>query len=310
MHVLREDDPAPSSTSMAAVHAGADDGAAALAHIADARRAHQQQRDSRGLRRPLLMPLLPHDLLPLCLQLSAEYDPRDYGAVGDGVTDDTPAFLHALAALNVTGGVLRIPSGTFRITGPLVAQSPCAVSLLGLGLSSTLLWDFNGNLITIPATSSTHFTVRDLAFLSTDAVTDDTATALTVHDAQQSLIDHIVVRPAQRDCSAGTASGINLLGVADSVSIRDSQMWCLRGTGVKIGYGSEVRIHGGRIIGRALRNDSSIGIHCTGNNGGVHVTSTDVISLGTGMQLDDSVAGTSVRHRRSGVLHGSTRSAV
>jgi hypothetical protein len=37
-----------------------------------------------------------------------------------------------------------------------------------------------------------------------------------------------------------------------------------------------------------IRRDGSIGIHVTGNNGGVHVDSTDVIALGTGMMLDSS----------------------
>ncbi len=58
--------------------------------------------------------------------------------------------------------------------------------------------------------------------------------------------------------------------------------------GIEIGHGSEVRIEGGRIIGVASRHDGSIGIHCTGNNGGVHIDGTDVIALETGLLLDDT----------------------
>lgn len=36
---------------------------------------------------------------------------RDFGATGDGRTDDTKAFLDAAAAVNPGGGVLYIPAG-------------------------------------------------------------------------------------------------------------------------------------------------------------------------------------------------------
>ena len=52
----------------------------------------------------------------------------------------------------------------------------------------------------------------------------------------------------------------------------------------------EVRGEGGRYIGNKNNGGGkdSIGIHVTGNNGGVHVVSSDIISWGVGMQLDQS----------------------
>jgi hypothetical protein len=44
---------------------------------------------------------------------------------------------------------------------------------------------------------------------------------------------------------------------------------------------------GGRIIG-ACKYCNSTGIHVTGNNGGVHILMTDVISLHEGIVLDSS----------------------
>jgi len=40
-----------------------------------------------------------------------------FGAVGDGITDDTDALQHALEAGD---GVLRLNKGTYRITKPLM----------------------------------------------------------------------------------------------------------------------------------------------------------------------------------------------
>lgn len=39
----------------------------------------------------------------------------DYGAVGDGTTDDTAAFMAAMAAVGTTGGVVRVPAGRYLI---------------------------------------------------------------------------------------------------------------------------------------------------------------------------------------------------
>lgn len=47
-----------------------------------------------------------------------------YGAVGDGVTDDTAAFLVALAALPARGGKIEIPAGDYRITAPISYARP------------------------------------------------------------------------------------------------------------------------------------------------------------------------------------------
>jgi hypothetical protein len=74
---------------------------------------------------------------------------------------------------------------------------------------------------------------------------------------------------------------------------------------------SEVRIEGGRVIGGRTQGKATtvaeaiagpIGIHVTGNNGGVHVVSTDVIGLGIGMLLDDSSGQGS--NRETFVSHG------
>lgn len=41
-----------------------------------------------------------------------EFNVKDYGALGDGVSNDTQAFIAASAALSAHGGgVLRIPQG-------------------------------------------------------------------------------------------------------------------------------------------------------------------------------------------------------
>jgi len=46
---------------------------------------------------------------------SAVIDVRNYGAVGDGVHDDTTAFRTAISALPSTGGTIHVPAGVYLI---------------------------------------------------------------------------------------------------------------------------------------------------------------------------------------------------
>src|SRR2546427_155601 len=47
------------------------------------------------------------------------FNPRAYGAKGDGAADDTPAINAALAAVPAAGGGLELSPGGYRLTAPL-----------------------------------------------------------------------------------------------------------------------------------------------------------------------------------------------
>jgi hypothetical protein len=103
----------------------------------------------------------------------------------------------------------------------------------------------------------------------------------------QSYIGHLIFRSNDSNTSP-LSSGICFSGVADTNTVRDVIMWEIHGTGIEIGHGSEIRILGGRIVGIGNRFDQSIGIHCTGNNGGVHVENIDTIALAIGILIENS----------------------
>jgi hypothetical protein len=56
---------------------------------------------------------------------------RDFGAKGDGVTDDTAAIQRALDSIQGGSGVVHLPAGSYRITGTLMVRDGC--TLLGEG---------------------------------------------------------------------------------------------------------------------------------------------------------------------------------
>ena len=64
-------------------------------------------------------------------------DVKDFGAVGDGLADDTTAFIKAIAS--VEGGAVLIPAGRYKITGLLNITKPGLV-LRGAGEDKTVLF--------------------------------------------------------------------------------------------------------------------------------------------------------------------------
>jgi Pectate lyase superfamily protein len=67
-----------------------------------------------------------------------------FGAVGDGVADDTAAFQNALNSLQYKSPntVLWIPSGTYRITATLYVQAQMGLAIIGEDpTNTTIVWD-------------------------------------------------------------------------------------------------------------------------------------------------------------------------
>ncbi|WP_276583534.1 glycosyl hydrolase family 28-related protein [Pseudomonas sp. RIT-PI-S] len=75
--------------------------------------------------------------------MSTTYNARDYGAVGDGVTDDTQAIQAAIDAAAQTGGTVYLPEGTYIVSGndeidyDICLALPSGVSLSGAGAGAT-----------------------------------------------------------------------------------------------------------------------------------------------------------------------------
>lgn len=67
----------------------------------------------------------------------AEFNVLDYGAVGDGIADDTAAIQLAIDAASAQGGSVYIPTGQYKITATLKVTSDNVV-IFGEGASSQL----------------------------------------------------------------------------------------------------------------------------------------------------------------------------
>jgi hypothetical protein len=74
-------------------------------------------------------------------------DVRAYGAVGDGVTDDGPAWNAARASLPSSGGLLLVPPGSYNLATPFTFGGQTGITVLispGVTLSGSPLPDASG----------------------------------------------------------------------------------------------------------------------------------------------------------------------
>lgn len=233
------------------------------------------------------------------------FDVRDFGAVGDGKTDDSSAVQAAVsAAVAAGGGTVYVPTGAYLMTQTVYINASLPLQLRGEGWSSNFLWSSNNDLfVWAPPDGSqpAHLVIQDFAVscvgtpkVNNAASGNGSATAVrfstgVVRSVFSTLLFYGAGPvPYTNQPTVLCGNNLDLGPLTDTVTIRDALQWFVGGTGVGIGRGSEVRVMGGRIIGPANRSDGSIGVHVRGNNGGVHVAETDIIGLGTGVLIENA----------------------
>ena len=82
-------------------------------------------------------------LLACAAAQAATFNVKDYGAVGNGTTDDTKAIQSAVdAAIKAgAGNTVLIPAGTYLVgKGPLDIEHSQGLTLTGAGVDQTMLW--------------------------------------------------------------------------------------------------------------------------------------------------------------------------
>ena len=196
---------------------------------------------------------------------------EDFGAVCDGVTDDTAAVREALRVSSETGQPLQLPAGdTLAVSGRL--DIPTGVTLDGRG--STLVWKEptgSGSWL-VSLNSTTNTTVRDVTFKFT-AATPASQRGLTAVSAVNLQLDN--VRVESTTAGAGSDS-INALGFffdqcvglrvaglevagfdnairfkrCDDWTLQDFEVWRYR-LGVWISDCKRARVRDGHIYGKS-----------------------------------------------------------
>src|SRR5947208_14541849 len=96
---------------------------------------------------------------------------KEFGAVGDGVTDSTAAIQAAIAAI-ADGGTLYFPTGTYRVSSTIDLSSKQAVTVLGdsvrsgaANIGSVIAGNIIGTLVKyVPFGSGNSIFIRGITF--------------------------------------------------------------------------------------------------------------------------------------------------
>ena len=163
-------------------------------------------------------------LLGLCLFLLCVNNPaiaatptlnvRDFGATGDGTTDDTPAFQKALDALATAGGgTLFVPAGKYAIASTVSKDfSGTASSItitgveshtmpapptaggdqlcLGLDLTTEIYPRTGFDQVAISLSGLRNLVVKEIAFVGTAGARTDAAVTLLMTDVDKAQLKH------------------------------------------------------------------------------------------------------------------------
>lgn len=218
---------------------------------------------------------------------------KDFGAVGDGVTDDTAALTAWLAALT-TGSVGRLPAGTYLFTGALAKASGDKFAIIGDGAyQSVLLYagaSTAADLLTIGDGSGGRGGITLSNFKIDSTTTMTSGNALHLRRLARCFIDNVVV--SGQDGNHLLWDGIFFNG-ADTVTLSGFDIQTLN-DGLKVCGATtkaDLFISNGKIT-----HCGRCGILIGGDFGGFYIDAADIIgNTSHGVLIDTSLNATGNR---------------
>jgi parallel beta-helix repeat protein len=235
-----------------------------------------------------------------------------YNADKTGAVNCGPAIQSAInQALADGGGSIYFPSGIYRVQQTLNFSSRLPIEILGNGQSSKILWDVAGDLFNWPLNVGAYrTTAANLQIVAARSnIPAPSAAFNSPGGMEQCFFSNLYITDDITNTAWRPGSGIRMVGTSLKDGIRDifsaevtidnCFLAGIKGTGIRIGRGAEVRVMGGRIIGTrivqtegtanasAIETSGSLGIHLTGNNGGVHIVETDITGFQHGIRIEN-----------------------
>jgi hypothetical protein len=191
-------------------------------------------------------------------------DVRRYGATGDGVTDDTVAIQRALDVIEVLGGTVFFPKGTYKVTSTLRFGSGCCVR--GVGYDSLIQATFDGPIWQSKGGTSTRrfrFSMYDMGIDCTSKATYPLSIAISLRNANRCNLQNIHI--------ANCGDGVEILAdtgltayynTLTHVEISDADMGFRTSTG-----GNEAQLFGCRtnfcVEGMRIEDNTGVSVYAT-----------------------------------------------
>jgi hypothetical protein len=133
---------------------------------------------------------------------------KSFGAVGDGVTDDTAALQAAFSHIASNGGTLCIPAGTYNVTALLsIGSAAKPFAIIGHGAEATKIVrasNFNGSVISI--NNSDNWVLSGITIDAKHSIRSNGNHGLVFFDCEGARIDRVNVRDWKNSAILGYAS--------------------------------------------------------------------------------------------------------
>ena len=204
------------------------------------------------------------------------YNVRHYGAVGDGVTDDSTAVNAALSAALTTHGILYFPAGKY-LMDPITVDG--IMSIRGEGSHQSLLVP-NTTTEDFIKCSATGVTISELQILYETEPTSGYAITL---NGYSSLVQNVSIYYPYKGIlmNAGTCR-------VENVYIRESILYRIK-TAIRVEGGDSSQIISNSALISMFDTTDNYGIDVT-NNAALIISNSAVIGFQTNLRISDEVS--------------------
>lgn len=174
----------------------------------------------------------------------AEINVLDYGATGNGTTDDTAAIQAAINSLSASGGQVLFPAGTYKVTSTITLSSN--IALVG-NAKSVINLNVTEIGLSIPV-SGTNITVSDLSFTGTCARVISSAPTGVCTNIK--ILNNTISGATL--AGAGYTSGIFLLGASNCLV--EGNILTGNGLGANNGFCADIAFYAPNSSSVGMRN--------------------------------------------------------
>lgn len=198
---------------------------------------------------------------------------KDFGAVGDGVADDTAAFNSAHASLPANGGQIYVPPGTYKVSTSISFTKPTL--LIGAGVSASTL-KTSSAIADVIVFDCAYCAVQDLGFDASVTRTSGSYIHITINCIRSRVRDFLMLNGF---------TGITAV-CADTIWIENGDIFDTQTGGYGIRFVGDGVTPGGNdlyvnhVTMSGSSNRATAGIQIT-NNGAINITDCDIIRHGT-----------------------------